>query len=199
MLLKTYEKITALFSENNGYLSFDDLRREKITITQMNELVDKGILQRFSRGWYWYMGDNAVKPANYQMIEIAKVNPKAIVCADSACYYWGLLSKEPEKLSFATKRTDRSGMEVVFPVSRHYFSDYAYSLDQKQIETKYGNFQIYGPDKSVCDSIRFREEIGEEKVAEIVKNYLALTDHQVDRMLSYADQMRVGRIVRKYL
>ena len=199
MLLRTYEKITELFARNNVYLCFDDLRKERITITQMNELVAKGVLQRFSRGWYWYQGDGAVKPENYQMIEICKVNPKAVVCADSACYYWGLLKEEPAQLSFATKRTDRSGMEVVFPVSRHYFSDYAYSLDCKVIETKYGNFNIYDIDKSVCDCIRFREELGEQVISEVVTSYIKMQDRQVDRMLAYADQMRVGRIVRDYL
>lgn len=199
MLLRTYEKITELFERNNGYLSFDALRKEKITITQMNELVEKGVLQRFSRGWYWYQGDDAQKPENYRMIEICKVNSKAVVCADSACYYWGLLKKEPEKLSFATKRTDRSSMEVIFPVSRHYFSDYAYALDKKLVETPYGNFSIYDMDKSVCDCIRFREELGEETLKEILIEYAKHKDSQVERMLAYADQMRVGRIARTYI
>lgn len=199
MLLRTYEKITELFAQNNGYLCFDDLRKEKITITQMNELVNKGILQRFSRGWYWYQGEGAQKPENYRMIEICKVNPKAVVCADSACYYWGLLKKDPERLSFATRRTDRSGMEVIFPVSRHYFSDYAYTLDRKEVDTPYGRFSIYDMDKSVCDCIRFREELGDEVVTEVVAEYTRRQNRQVDRMLAYADQMRVGRIVRNYL
>ena len=199
MLLRTYEKITDLFARNNGYLSFDDLRREKITITQMNELVAMGILERFSRGWYWYQGEGAEKPENYRMIEICKVNPKAVVCADSACYYWGLLKKEPDHLSFATRRTDRSGMEVIFPVSRHYFSDYAYTLDQKVVDTSYGSFKIYDMDKSVCDCIRFQKELNEENIKEVITGYARQQDRKVERMLAYADQMRVGRIVRKYL
>lgn len=197
MLLKTFEKINELFAENHGYMSFKALRDEKITITQMNELVDRGVLQRFSRGWYWYQEENE-KPENYRMIEIGMVNPKAVVCAESACYYWGLMKNEPAALSYATRRTDRSGMEVNFPVSRHYFSDYAYELDCKTVDTVYGSFKIYDVDKSVCDAIRFRDEIGEEHLNEIISNYMKRKDRQMDRLLHYADQMRIGRIARHY-
>ena len=38
------------------------------------------------------------KPADYKAVEVGLVNPKAVICADSACFYQGLIDIEPETL-----------------------------------------------------------------------------------------------------
>ena len=37
MLLKTYQKITTLFKEHHGYMSFADLRDHQVTVLQLAE------------------------------------------------------------------------------------------------------------------------------------------------------------------
>ena len=46
MLLNTYDKIIALFNRKAGYMSFADLREEKITVIQMRELEARGVIQK---------------------------------------------------------------------------------------------------------------------------------------------------------
>ena len=54
-------------------------------------------------------------------------------------------------------------------------------------------------ERSVCDTIRFRADIGIETVENIVQNYMKLENRQMGRLLAYADAMRVGKIVRTTL
>lgn len=199
MLLNTYEKVTKLFEEGNGYRSASQLKEARVTTVQIKELVKKGIIERISHGHYWLIDEENGKPENYEMIEIGKVNPKAVICADSACYFHGLIKDKPKKLSVATLKTDRSKMQMNFPVTRHYYSDLAFEQDVEVVETKYGSFRVYTLERSVCDSIRFREDIGMEEVRTIVKNYMKRENKQMERLLAYADAMRVGKIVRNSL
>lgn len=199
MLLNTYEKVTRLFRENHGYRNAAQLKEAKVTTVQIKELVSKGILERVSHGHYWLIDREVGKPANYKMIEACMVNPRAVVCADSACFYHGLILQEPEKLSIATLKTDRSKMQLNFQVARHYYSDLAFEQDLQEIETEYGTIRVYGLERSVCDTIRFRQDIGLDKVAEIVQEYMKLENPQTDRLIAYADAMRVGKIVRQQL
>lgn len=199
MLLNTYEKVTKLFRDGNGYRNAAQLKEAKVTTVQIKELVEKGIIERVSHGHYWLIDEEKGKPENYQMIEACMVNPRAVICADSACYYHGLIDKEPEKLSVATLKTDRSKMQLNFPVTRHYYSDLAFEQDLETVETPYGTLRIYALERSVCDTIRFREDIGSEAVDRIVRNYMKQRNRQMERLLAYADAMRVGKIVRTKL
>ena len=54
-------------------------------------------------------------------IEVSLSNPDAVICMNSALYYQGVLSAEPDYLSVATERTDRSMMKMDFMIQRHYF------------------------------------------------------------------------------
>ena len=162
-------------------------------------MVKKGIIERISHGQYWLIDEENGKPENYEMIEIGRVNPRAVICADSACYFHGLIDEKPKKLSVATLKTDRSKMQMNFPITRHYYSDLAFEQDLQEVETKYGTFRVYTLERSVCDAIRFREDIGKKEVEAIVRNYMKRENKQLERLLAYADAMRVGKIVRNTL
>ncbi|MDD7402502.1 MAG: hypothetical protein SO170_08135 [Butyribacter sp.] len=198
MLKSTYQKIVKLFQENNGYVNAALLKKEKVTTVQIKELLQNGTIEKVSHGHYWLVSEEG-KPENYKLLETCQTNPKAVICADSACYYHGLIKEEPEKLSIATAKTDRSRMQLPFPVCRHYYSDVAFEQDLQIIETPYGKIRVYGLERSVCDSIRFQENIGEENVTEIVENYMKQDKKELERLQAYADAMRVGKIVRTRL
>jgi predicted transcriptional regulator of viral defense system len=199
MLLNTYEKVTKLFRDGNGYRNAAQLKDAKVTTVQIKELVNKGILERVSHGHYWLIDEEKGKPENFEMLEACMVNPRAVICADSACYYHGLVEKAPDKLSVATLKTDRSKMQLNFPVTRHYYSDLAFEQDMEVVDTPYGQIRIYALERSVCDTIRFRADIGVEMVEHIVRNYMKRENRQMERLLAYADAMRVGKIVRTTL
>lgn len=175
------------------------LKEAKVTTLQIKELVEKGIIEKVSHGYYWLIDEENGKPENYRMIEACIVNPRAVICADSACYYHGLIEESPKKLSVATLKTDRSKMQLNFPVTRHYYSELAFEQDMESFETPYGTLRVYSLERSVCDAIRFRSDIGVRAVNHIVRNYMKQKDCQTERLLAYADAMRVGKIVRAKL
>ena len=196
MLLNTYQKVISLFEDANGYMSASELKNARVTTVQIRELVNKGVLEHVSHGHYWLIDKEKGKPENYQLIETCMINPRAVICADSACYYNGLIDRQPEKLSVATLKSDRSRMSLNFPISRHYYSDLAFEQDVNTITTPYGNIRVYDTERSVCDAIRFRDDIGEEMLELIIDRFLAQKNVQMGRLLDYADAMRVGKIVR---
>lgn len=198
MLLETYQKVIKLFQENNGYLKAGQLKNEGITTIQVKELVDKGIVEKISHGHYWLAQENK-KPENYKLIEICRVNPKAVICADTALYFHGLIDVEPERISVATLKTDRSMMKVNYPVKRHYYSDLAFEEDIITVDTPYGPIRVYDIERSVCDCIRFRQDVGEKMLELIIDKFQAKSSKQMERLLNYADAMRVGNIVREHL
>lgn len=199
MLLSTYKKIIDLFKEGNGYKNAAELKEQKITTVQIKELVNEGIVERVSHGYYWLIDKENGKPKNYQYIEACMINSRAVICADSACYFNGLIENSPKKLSIATLKTDRSRMQLNFPITRHYYSNLAFEEGLRVADTPYGKVRVYDIERSVCDCIRFREDIGEDVLGEVIERFLETKSTQMERLFAYADAMRVGKIVRTQL
>lgn len=199
MLKKTYEKVNELFEKANGYLPTRTLLDNKITTIQIRAMLEEGKIERVSHGHYWNLMSGRKKPENYKMLEACMTNPKAVICSLSACYYHGLLKEEPERLCIATARTDRGGMKLTFPVSRHYFSVQSFHEDVIEVETKYGNFKVYDVDRSVCDCIRLEKEIGHDTLELVLEGYAGYKKRKPEHLLDYADRMRFGKIAREYL
>ena len=199
MLQRTYDKVNALFEEGNGYLPTRKMLDNKITTIQIRTMLEEGKIEKISHGNYWNLMSGKKKPKHYKMLEACMTNRKAVICSLSACYYHGLLDEEPDKLYVATARTDRGGMKLNFPVSRHYCSVSSFEDDVLNVKTGGGSIRIYDMDRSVCDCIRLEKEIGRDTVELVVENYMKSKKKKPTHLLKYADRMRYGKIAREYL
>ena len=199
MLQRTYDKVNALFEEGNVYLPTRKMLDNKITTIQIRTMLEEGKIEKISHGNYWNLMSGKKKPKHYKMLEACMTNKKAVICSLSACYFHGLLDEEPDKLYVATARTDRGGMKLNFPVSRHYFSVSSFEDDVLNVKTGGGSIRIYDMDRSVCDCIRLEKEIGRDTVELVVENYMKSKKKKPTHLLKYADRMRYGKIVREYL
>ena len=165
-----YDKVKYIADKYKGYIDTEDLMKEGLTNRQIGLLTAEGKLEKVAHGHYWIISPEFSKPEDYKAVEVARVNRKAVICADSACYYMGLIDKEPEILSIATRRSDRHKMKMNFEVSRHYFSEQAFEDEKHVFDTKYGSYNVYGIDRSVCDCIRFREDIDKDIFELVIEN-----------------------------
>lgn len=195
MRKETYEKIACIAEKYNGYMKTAELLSNGITNRQIAEFVDEGVLERVSTGVYWMISEKHHKPENYKMIEAAIINPKSVICAESACYYWGLMKKEPSYLSVATKRSDRCSMQMNFPVSRHYLSEQNFDADCHRVTTDYGIVNIYSMDRSVCECIYFKDQIAPEIYSELLSSYLAHPQKNLENLYKHAAYLRVSNCV----
>ena len=169
MLFKTYQKITTLFKEHHGYMSFADLRDHQVTVLQLAEMEEEGSLERFARGWYWCKDCGYEKPEDYQYIEIAKVNPRAVICMDSAAWLAGMLKEEPATIAVATARTDRKKMDLEnFEIRRFYFQNADVPGEICEKKTEFGSYKYYSPKRTFCDCLRMNNKMPEEVKEEIL-------------------------------
>ena len=157
-----YDKVRNISEKYKGYIDTEDLMKEGLTNRQIGLLTAEEKLEKIAHGHYWVNSDAYGKPEDYKAVEVARVNENAVICADSACYYMGLIDVEPQVLSIATKRSDRHKMKMNFDVCRHYFSEKAFEEDQKVFNTEYGSYKVYDIDRSVCDCVRFKNDIPKE-------------------------------------
>lgn len=186
-----YDRVAAVADNTKNYISTKDLLREGITNRQIANLQEEGCLEKIVNGLFWYTGNGQAKPSNYKAIEIGLVNPNAVICAETSCYLQGLIDVEPSVFAVATRRSDRRGMNMPFEVRRHYFADSWFEDSIITVETEYGSYHMYDLERSVCDCVRFREEIQPDIYDTIIFNHKKMREEaMVKRMLAYAKVMK---------
>ena len=186
----TYIKIEKLYKKYRGYVGTKDLLAEGFSNRQISILVEEGYLQKICYGHYWLAGKQCRKPFDYKCIEVSLSNPSVVICMISALYYQGVLSAEPDYLSIATERTDRSMMKMNFKVQRHYFSKRNFNVGITKKETEFGKYNIYDIERSVCDLHRLKG--GTEIEVEIINNIKG-NKYLYDRLLKYAEVLQIKR------
>ena len=198
MIKDTYIKCYRLSQKYNGYIRTSELLKEGLTNRQISEFVANGMLEKVCYGLYWFNCADYAKPAEHKAIEICRSNPRAVICADSACFYQGLIDIEPPVVSVATRRDDRSKIAMNFPVTRHYYSVNSFSEHQKTINTDFGQYKVYAIERSVCDCIRFRNTIDDEIFCLVIERYKDL-DKTIDRMVHYAKKLHMLNELTEYI
>ncbi len=188
MLITTYNKIIAFFVEKHGYASFSELQEHQITITQIHELEKNNILEKISRGWYWCKECGFDKPKDYKYIEISKVNPRAILCLDSACYLNGILDEEPSTVDVATARTDRKKIDCSFDINRYYFSDMGLASDVEIVNTEFGSYYYFGKEKTVKDCLNAVSKLEKDTRIALMQKYCE-NSSVVNRLKAYSDKL----------
>lgn len=198
MLRETVIRIERLSRKYKGYISTEELLREGITNRQIGVFVDIEMLERVCHGYYWFHCSAFSKPWDYKAVEVSYSDPESVICADSACFYLGLIDKEPDRLSVATRRSDRRRLHMNFPVLRHYYSERMFPEYQKVMETEFGKYQVYDIERSVCDCIRFRDDLEEDIFAYVLECYKK-RNQKGDKLLEYAKKLRLLNLVKQYM
>jgi len=189
MRTNTYVKLERVYKRYRGYVETQKLLEEGFSNRQIAVLVEEGYLEKVSHGYYWLSGGQCVKPQDYKCIEVCLSNPRAVICMGSALYYQKAITEEPEYLSIATERTDRSMLKMNFPTKRHYFSDSNFYIGRRKRETEFGCYYIYDVERSICDVRRLEPQIALEFI-ECAKN----NERQYKRLLKYAEQLRIKQL-----
>ena len=60
-------------------------------------------------------------------------------------------------------------------------------------------FRIYDIEKTVVDIVFYRERIGIEETKEVLTNYLHRSDRNLNRLIRYAEMLKCGDVMKKYL
>lgn len=133
------------------------------------------------------------------MIDIDAVVPNGILCLLSAFNVHGLTTSLPQAYHIAVKR----GRKICLPdyptIELHYFMPKFLDLGKEKKTVSGYDIMIYNIERCVCDAIKFRNKIGMDVCAEVIKNYLDMPNRNLSRLSEYAKQLRVANILNKYL
>ncbi len=186
--------IVEKFRKNGGYLTRKELRTGK-QLYQLRRMAEENIIQRVKPGVYFLEELASAKT----MIDVERIIPEGVLCYYSAWFHYGLTTQIPQYYHIAIVKNRRVTLPEFPPVQLHYWQE-KYVLLGKTHQTIDGlNIPITDLEKSVCDAVKFRTKIGMDICAEILRNYLARQDRDLNKLMRYAKTVRIDSTMRTFI
>ena len=186
-----------IFAENKKFITTSELKDLGYSYYKIGKLEEQGILSRVNRSTYenlTYTGDEN------DFFSAEAFVPNGVICLMSAARYYELTNFLPDAVDVAIERKKKVNTRPEWPVIRLFYFDPS-RMDLGVTEVRDGDncFHIFDIEKTVADIIYYRNKIGIEETAEVLRNYLKRRDRQIDRLYAYAKRLRCEKIVRTYL
>lgn len=183
--------------ENQKYYTTGKLKEMGYSYYKIGQMEDNGLLKRINRTTYENLSYNGEEN---DYINAAAYVPEGVICLMSAARYYELTNFLPDVVDVAIDRKKKVSTLPGWPeIKIFYFNPIRMALGVTEVSEGGDTFHIFDIEKTVIDIIYYRNKIGIEETSEILRNYLKRQERQIDRLYTYAKQLRCESIVRTYL
>ena len=164
----------------------------------LSRLVEEGTIERVSKGLYRLPQDTGTTYESF--VAAAHAVPGGVVCLLSALAYYELTTSNPFEVYLAIPRTAWAPKIDYPPIRFFRFSPPMMTFGVEVVRVSRDSFSIFNREKTICDSLRHRNVVGQDVVIEALRSYLRSPRlRNVDRLISTARKCRVEKRIRPYL
>lgn len=188
---------TAKISNDQMIFSVQELKEKGFSYYKINQMVEQGILIKLNKRYYENVNFDGEESDFYYAYAFV---PDGVVCLLSAAVYYNLSTYRPNAIDVAISRKAKVSTLPDWPeLNVCYFTDDRFDVGIETIEEGKNKFRIYDIEKTVVDIVFYRERIGIEETKEVLTNYLHRSDRNLNRLIRYAEMLKCGDVMKKYL
>lgn len=181
------ETLIQKFKDNHGWLQSKDFGYQPVVYAVLNEMIANQEVEKVKNGLFKY---TAMGHYNEQE-DVLKLYPNAVLCLFSAWHHYELSTTVPYQHHLALPHKANPAKINYPPIKFYYWSEAQFQLGISQDNI----IKIYDLEKSVCDAVKFRNKVGEDITYEVLKNYMRSKNRNLEKLMTYAKQMRIEKII----
>lgn len=194
-IYKDFEKLIA--KKYYGYIRLFQANKEGISTYNLDKMIGMGIIEKVGRGKYALKGYSLSEFSS--MLEACKQVPSGVICLTTALAYYDLVDTIPYEVDVAIERKSRMPMVEYPPIRFHWYPKQIFLSGIDEIKKPEGIIRIYKIEKSIADSFKYWNKIGENIAIEALKAYLKTDNFNLDMLLHFSKMCRVDKIVSQLL
>lgn len=185
------------FPKDQMIFSVDELKELGYSHYKINQLVEDGALQKLNKKYYVninYVGEES------DFYYVPAYAPKGVICLMSAAAYHNLTSERLDAIDVAIQRKAKISTLPDWPeFSVYYYTDERFETGIQTVKEGKNCFKVYDAEKTVVDIVFYRGKVGIEETKEVLVNYLKRKDRDLNRLIQYAELLKCGDTMKKYL
>lgn len=187
------ESIAHKVESSGGIITVGDLSG-RAEYRRVLRAAGRGDLVRVRQGVY-------ASPASMlsTMVDVERIVPGGVVCLYNAWFHYQLCTAVAPAFCIAIESKRKVVVPSLIPVNLYYWKKE--NLEFGIVEKEISGYKVHITDleRSVCDAVKYRNKIGIELCAEILKSYIARKDRNFSRLREYARKLRVEKVLNTYL
>lgn len=193
--MSRFEELEKMANENGGILLTSAIVAAGISKPTLADFVKKNEYERVGRGVY--CSQECWKDDLY-LLQLRC--PKTVYSHDTALFLLDMTDREPFKYTVTAKTGyNPSHLSVdgvkVFTVKKELFD-----LGITEAPTPFGHkVTIYGPERTLCDMLRSRNEMEIQSVQDALKRYTRRKDKNLHKLMEFAKEFHVDKRLNQYL
>ena len=187
------EKITERIEAQGGTISTSELNG-KAEYERLRRAVQRGEVVKLRHGVY-------AEPTAMlgTMIDVERIVPGGVVCLYNAWMYYQLCTTVPPTFCIAIDAKRKVRMPEALPITLYYWKAENLTFGIVQQEISGFTVRITDLERSVCDAVKYRNKIGLDICAEIIRCYVRREDRNLSRLMDYAKKLRLEKVLNNYL
>ena len=190
-----YEMINNSIKQNNGYLFVSDIESLGISRTYILKFVRENNLERVGKGIY------VTEETWPDMLYVYQLRaPQIIYSGETALYLNSLMDSEYSEV-FVSVPTGYNGNRLREKgIIVHQDREGIYGLGVIDVKTQFGNtVKVYDKERCICDLIKNRNKYEVQTFQTAIKGYMRGRDKRLNRLIKYAEAMKIRDEVMKYV
>ena len=185
-----------LFSNNGYILRTSDLKENRFHSREISELVNREYIRKISRGIYIWKD---YEPRLSENALACGIVSQGIIYLFSAAVFYELATINPIKVSMAVPLGTRGIKLPAYPPIELYPMQKHLHLGEELISNKKEIIRIYNMERTVCDFFKNRNKVGKDIMLEVLKNYMAKKNKNIQRLMEYAEILTDKKALSTYI
>ena len=188
-------ELAAIASEHGGIIEAKIAAQRGISKAMLYKLCKEEKIHRIVKGQYILPDD-----MQDELLSISKRSDKIIFSHETALFLHGISDRTPFEHTVTAPSGCIPSAAIKTECKVYYIKPELFDLGRTTLKTPAGNeVQAYDLERTVCDVIRSRNKLGTETFLAALKMYAASPKKDLNKLNTYAKQMRVDKVLRQYL
>ncbi len=188
-------ELAAIASEQGGIIEAKVAAQRGISKAMLYKLCKEDKIHRIVKGQYILPDD-----MQDELLSISKRSDKIIFSHETALFLHGISDRTPFEHTVTAPSGCIPSAAIKAECKVYYIKPELFELGKTELKTPAGNeVQAYDLERTVCDVIRSRNKLGTETFLAALKMYAASPKKNLNKLNTYAKQMRVEKVLRQYL
>ena len=188
-------ELTAIASEHGGIIEAKIAAQRGISKAMLYKLCKEDKIHRIVKGQYILPDD-----MQDELLSISKRSDKIIFSHETALFLHGISDRTPFEHTITAPSGCIPSASIKSECKVYYIKPELFDLGRTILQTPAGNnVQAYDLERTICDVIRSRNKVGTEPFLAALKMYAASPKKNLNKLNTYAKQLRVEKVLRQYL
>lgn len=133
------------------------------------------------------------------MIDVERIVPNGIICLYNAWSYHQLSTTVPPAFCIAIANKRKVVIPDTLPIELYYWKKENMEFGIMDADISGNHVRITDMERSVCDAVKYRNKLGLDICAEVIRSYLRKPNRNLTRLQDFAKRLRVFNTLKNYL